>query len=136
MAEWSDRLLSCLADAGIGVTAQSDGGYLLDPRGLSDSAFDALNSQCADQVGPQPTPSPVTAEEASALYDLNLEAMECLARLGVSVEPPPSREKYIEQYIQSHLAMVAPWSPFKTVGDTYLDQCPQPRLEDLPPPGN
>lgn len=130
-AEWNDRYLSCLVDTGIEVTSQPDGGYQIDPGGLSEAAFEEVGRQCQEQTGPYPTPAPITAEEASGLYDLNLEAVQCLERQGVSVPEPPSRDQYIDALLESYETNVAPWTPYDGVGSAYEDQCPQPRLEDL-----
>lgn len=129
-AEWSDRVMACMGDAGYQVTKHSDGSWEVEVGSDAAEAFEVaeqVEAACQDAVGPYPTPAPLTAEEASALYDANLEAKACLELHGVVVEEPPSREKYVADY----LAMEPPWSPYATVADRMDAVCPQPTLADI-----
>lgn len=129
-AEWNDRVMACLADAGITVTRLDDG-WEVEVGSTSDEAFAAveqLEADCREAVGPYPTPAPVTAEEASLLYDANLDAAECLRKHGVFPPEASSRERFVAAY----LAMEPPWSPFSVPGALQLQEvCPQPHLIDV-----
>lgn len=128
-AEWNDRVMACMRDAGYEVTPLGDGSYEINVGSESEDAFaaaDRIEAACGDAVGPYPTPAPITPDEASALYDANLEAKQCLESQGVVVSEPPSRETFIEAYLGM---TVAPWSPYDGVGSSYDAVCPQPQLE-------
>lgn len=124
--EYVDRLMSCIRGMGYDVRAQDDGSYRIEAAALDNGA----EEECRKKLGPEPTPAPITAGEASWLYDANLAAKKCLEAHGVEVSDPPSREVYVQDY----LAMRAPWTPYAEVGSRYDDVCPQPDPVEMSTP--
>lgn len=128
LAEREDRYLSCLREEGIRVERSDEpgGGWKLYQGGLADTTFEQINAKCR---GPEPQIPPITREEYSALYDLNLQAKACLEARGLEISEPPSREKWIED---SLVAPEGPWSPYNDPAvATYVDECPEPDLYDV-----
>lgn len=112
------------------LVEEGDGGWALHSEGLDEAAFDQIDALCQERAGPFPKPAPITRAEYSALYDLNLAAKRCLEAQGVAVSDPPSREKYVEDSLNS---TDGPWSPFdddRTAFD-HIETCPQPDIYDV-----
>lgn len=132
VAEWTDRLISCLREEGWAVALTEDG-FEVEVGQDNDEAFQASETACTERIGAFPTPAPPTEQEIEGLYALNLKAVQCLKEQGITVEPPPSLELYVEQYRQSLQGGPAPWSPYANVENLAAVEgaCPQPGLEDL-----
>lgn len=122
------EMASCLEEEGWIVTVARDGySYTVEPaidHPDGDAQVAEATRRCEQLISvPAPSAAPITKEEASALYDSELEAKDCLEEHGIEVSDPPSREVYIASY----LAMEAPWSAHQNVLDpAALEQCPQP----------
>jgi hypothetical protein len=131
-AEYFDRYLGCLREQGFEVTPAGDGGFTV--SGNQD-ALSAAEEECMTRIGPDPGYAPITAEEADALYDLELAVMACLVQQGVQVEAPPSREKFIESYLiaQEGTVTTSPWSAYISVVDpsAFDEVCPPAELTDI-----
>lgn len=134
-AEWFDRWLSCMGDLGFSVTPTDDGGYTI--QGADDSSVEQGTQTCTEEAGPEPTPAPLTAEEASELYDLELATKACLEAHGQVVTEPPSREEYVQSKLAQpvggqHALSSHPWQAWDGVADASLQAvCPQPSEVDL-----
>lgn len=59
MAEFEDRFLACLADAGVGLTPATDGGggFEIDWGAMGEEAFYELEEECRTTIG-EPRRSP------------------------------------------------------------------------------
>lgn len=132
-AEWTDRWLSCMRDLGFTVTIGDDGGYSFE--GGSADAISASVAACNERAGPEVTYAPITPEEASHQYDLELAAKACLEEQGLAVSEPPSREEYIDRVLASNGRTGAvdggPWQAFMSVHGDWIrweKVCPLPSL--------
>lgn len=133
IAEYDDRYVSCMEGEGIAVTRISDqgGGWEFDFSGLERDAFEAISASCFDAAGDPPPISPPTRTELAALYDLNISAKECLEGEGANVSEPPSREVWIESYLDES-SSAGPWTPYGPgMLSTFGAACPQPDLYDI-----
>lgn len=127
--------MTCMRGEGIRVERSDEPGrpWRLDLGGLDDATFQAISSSCRRKVGPFPEIVPTTREELSALYDLNLEAKECLEARGVTVSDPPSREQWIEDNLRvPGPGEPGPWSPFNSLAaHPHIEACPEPDVYDV-----
>lgn len=129
---------TCLTDAGIPteVNAGGDGiERVIQPAGdvLAGQDLDTAFDLCSEQAGGMPDrPPPPTRDELRALYQLNLEVVQCLEDHGLGSVPPPSEEVYVETYLASLSGSQAPWSPYVHTDDGQgHNTCPEPQILDL-----
>ena len=118
----------CMGDNGFPVTVHPDGGRNFSGTGvLGQEELLALLDECAAQAGGEPALLPVTELEKGAMYDLEVEAYECLVEHGYVPDPPPTRERYVETFD------TGPWAGHLRVEGGWLpdDECPKPTLEDI-----
>lgn len=127
-AEYTDRFMSCMSELGMTVTELDDGGFEVIGDGTPESV-NLAQEECLARVGTVAPYAPVTAEEADALYDLELAVKVCLEEQEVNVSEPPSRENFIESYLahSKGVTTVSPWSAYRAVLDPS-------ELEEICPP--
>lgn len=131
---------SCMEERGFRVERGDDGRTSYDtPEGEGGDEVLLQNlEECSDEADFPDSP-PATREELGGLYDLQLDRIECLESNGYEPEPPPSREKYIEdrQQLDQSGGGIS-WDPLDPrliePDDDIMElqeQCPSPRLADL-----
>lgn len=97
-----------MGERGFPVTVLDDGGRQYAGSGaLGQAGLLDLLAECADAVGGEPPREPLSEGELGALYDLDVEAYECLVTAGYEPVPPPTREQYIATY-----GTESSWIPF------------------------
>lgn len=134
VSEYEDRTVACFEEEGLTVTPVDgvDGPpWEIGRGGLDDAAYEPIIDMCIDRVGDPPI-APVTPEEASGMYDLTLELAACLEAHGVTVADPPSREQWVEIFLEGE----PPWTPYESDPQSFgrfSSDCGQPELADLPP---
>lgn len=131
LAEHGDKIRQCLEDQGFTTVDVADGSgrWEVDQGGLDEATFEGVLKKCGESAGEVPI-APVTPEEASGMYDLNLEVKACLEAKGVTVPDPPSRAEWVETFLSGE----PPWTPYSEPGveGRYGITCGQPTLADLP----
>jgi hypothetical protein len=127
LAEREDRIGTCMQEQGIRVERDEESGNVQVYPGTLDDTFSRLLEECSK---PFPDVAPITRQEYSALYELNIEVKECLEARGVTVSEPPSREKWIDDSVNNP---EGPWSPFDSNQAAFdnIEACPQPDLYHL-----
>lgn len=132
------RMYDCLERNGVPVDRQPDGSADIGPAPgdpgdrpvFEDPTWQQMQA-CRAQAG-FPELQPLATEQISSLYDLTVEAEQCLRDHGFDVAPAVSREDFIQAYaaMQAGEAVVA-WSPYHGLDDVAATQtCPQPSLTD------
>lgn len=58
----------------------------------------AAEAQCDGRLGDPPQAPPLSEAEIGKLYDMELEAYECLVAQGFAPREPSTREAYIAQF--------------------------------------
>lgn len=125
--------IACLESFGLTVERSRDGrSFTVIGSGkdaAAESAYLEAEARCGDIVGGAPTPEPLREAEIRRLYELQLEAAECLREHGLKPADPPSVEVFIATYRNM---TDAPWSPYDVVRDPEtLSVCPQPDISSL-----
>lgn len=119
----------CMGEKGFPATFHEDGARTFSGSGaLAREELLALLDECSTIVGGEPETQPVTDLEKAKLYDLEMEAYECLLELGYEPDPPPTREHYVESF-----DMGPPWFSHSNSDQLVLptDVCPPPKLADI-----
>lgn len=131
-AEYFDRFIACMKEQGMTVNPVEGGGFSIDPGGGGDAALSQAEDECRATIGEDPGYAPVTADEAAMLYDAELFTKKCLENLGYAIPEAPSREEFIETYLQPFTG-VSPWSAYGDIEDPLAvsDKCPPPSLASL-----
>lgn len=109
----------CMRERGWDLVVTDDGGF--DARYPSEqrNAFDADLEECMAKFGYDESPTPMTEEEATELYDLYLEAADCLDGRGYPPPEPPSRQAFVEDVISSGLPSWDPYMHLLDATDSY-----------------
>lgn len=122
-------LAACLTDRGFPSNVQDDGAVMVQ-HGEQAEAWREAEAACTEELGGWPTSQPLSESELGQLYDLEVEAHECLVSQGLDPLPPSSREQFVETYLTgeswyAHKPPTAGASPLPT------NRCPQPRLANI-----
>lgn len=88
----------------------------------------AAEARCDERLGGSPTFSPLSEAEIGKLYDMELEAYECLVEHGYAPREPSTREQYLAEF-ESGENWRAHQQPLPETPDFPDTQCPQPRPE-------
>lgn len=125
------RLADCMTGQGFPATWDPISGSMT-VEGDMDSGME-VELTCQEEIGPAPTPAPMTESERDRLYDATLEQYHCLLDKGYTPPggEPPTREQWIAEYDSG-----TAWQPTtdQTTGiDFPVPACPAPGLSDLPP---
>src|SRR5690606_24178036 len=95
------EIVDCLDDAGFpGYTATWDGG-VISPEITQEqhTLHQEARARCADQVGgPLASHLPLDSAQMEKLYNLEVQAFECLTNLGYTLSSPPSLQKYFDEW--------------------------------------
>lgn len=123
------RLSECVTDAGIPMTWDETEGAHRVEHGGDVQTYRRIQDDCVEQLGGWPTAAPVGTEELEKLYELELEAYQCLIDHGYQPEPPSTQEEYVATYVTGES-----WYAFKpdVPGGTIPDsECEQPDFADI-----
>lgn len=131
--EFQVRQDACMGERGYPVAVHEDGGRQYAGSGnLGQAGLLELLDDCAQEAGGQPTSEPLSEAEISALYDLDVQAYECLVAAGFDPEPPSTRDAYLAAFANDS----PPWTPFSDASilsaAASSDPCPQPEVRDIP----
>ncbi len=90
------------------------------------TAADSLADACMEGLRIPPYQQ-YSAEELAVLYDELLETKACLEEHGYDIDPPPSKQTFVESYYTD------PWNPYVSLPDVspaewdkLQEDCPQP----------
>lgn len=95
-----------------------------DPEGVQQAQL-----TCEERIGGRPEMPLASDEELSKMYDLELEAYQCLVNHGYQPMEPSTREEYIESYYTGES-----WFAFLPATGTGMlpdTECSQPMPEDI-----
>ncbi len=99
LQESAQKIVDCLTDAGFpGYTATWDGG-VVSPEITPEQGelHREARTKCANQVGgPLASHPPLDVDQLTKLYNLEVQAYQCLTGLGYSLDSPPSLQKYLD----------------------------------------
>ncbi len=131
------QVASCMTDLGVPMRlmATGDGIEPLKTDGSVSKAEEdaslAAYSECSEKVGGHPEILLPNADEIGELYELNLDAVDCLKDNGLLAAEPPSKEVYVQSYLASLRGGEAPWSPYVEITPETFELCPEPTIADL-----
>lgn len=135
---WLQSKGECLREAGFRAQMAGDGLDIWDPPPEQRAAFDEAIHACEAEAGPVPGGDPMTREELGTLYDLQLQARECLLAGGYPVTDPSSREIFISLYLTMYEGgtdIQPPWFAHEATdasGDfSAREACPEPTMADV-----
>ena len=132
--EWFTRMGGCLTEAGFPSKMEGDVLTSAGAVGRQDD-FDAAWATCEESLGEIPGSDPLTPEELGTLYDLYVEADECLRENGLPVTAQmPSKDTWVAQEIQAMTDPQAEPPPLPFDGllqHQYEEVCPCPSGEDI-----
>lgn len=135
--EYASSKEQCINEAGFRAEMQDDGGLrIYEPPPEQKQAWEEVIRACEEELGPVPGYEPLTAEQLSILYDLELERADCLEENGYTVSEPSTRETFIAQSRALQDGEVDdddwPWSPSTGINDPEsIELCPQPSADDV-----
>lgn len=118
-----------MEDEGFPATVYDDGGRSFQGAGtLGQEELLALLDSCAEQAGGLPDSRPALDVEKEVLYDLEVDAYNCLVAHDFEPEPPTTREQFVATFDMAHH-----WTAHARRGASYLpaDECPRPTLADI-----
>lgn len=133
---WDQWMTRCLSEKGW-ATASIAGDQLsiTDVPEAQRTRFQQDADSCTAQYEAVYPPTPMTRELAGNLYDQELVTKACLEKLGIPVDPPSSKEAYVEAYMAhrptdwyayAHVSQAMAGTPGGTA--EVEKKCPQPRL--------
>ena len=99
-----ERKADCLTELGWPAEMAPEeaiGGILVPMKvehGGDHEGMRAAEAQCDERLGGSPTFAPVSEAEIGKLYDMELEAYECLVEQGYAPREPSTREEYIAKF--------------------------------------
>ena len=135
---WLQTKGECLREAGFRAQMAGDGLDIWDPPPEQRAAFEEAIQACEAEAGPVPGGDPMTREELGTLYDLQLQARECLLAGGYPVTDPSSREIFISLYLAMYEGgtdIQPPWFAHEATdasGDlSAREACPEPTMADV-----
>lgn len=135
---WLQAKGECLQEAGFRAEMAGDGLDIWDPPAEQRAAFNEAITTCEAQAGPVPGDEPLTREELGTLYDLQLQARDCLIEEGYPVTEPSSRETFISLYLTMYEGGAdtqPPWFAHEATdgaGDfSAREVCPEPSMADV-----
>lgn len=110
------------------MRVQEDGTTRTQVGDEQQAAYNDAAGACLKKVCPH-CGEKMSAETLSRLYDLEVEAAQCLDEHGVAVSEPPTLQAYLDAADDSR------WDPFREAGpvlaqmtdsDTIREGCPDP----------
>lgn len=130
-AEFPSIQAECIRAAGFDAGVDPDDSYWYSEPGGQGEALALAVYVCVAEYPLAPEfYQPLTTEQIGEHYDYLVGiAIPCLEGLGISVEDPPSRERYIETYFTSDV-----WIPYGPITETVasidewyeiIDRCPE-----------
>lgn len=127
---YARTIYECLRDKGWDVTFDPyQGGIESSIPQAQMSKYQADDDACSSGLPTQPPLSAWTDQDWTKAYDAQVKAAECLTKLGVDEPPVPSRQAFIDSWLNSDA-----WIAYGAVGDvnestldSYLTKCPQPQ---------
>lgn len=134
---WATFVKSCMEEQGWQVRVINE--REVEPQGVNaDQAatYQGVLNACTESYESVNPPPPITTETVRDLYRQELATMGCLQKLGIQVDPPPSEQVYLDEFLAQKFSN---WSAYAHVAegtDLPLDEvekrCPQPELTASP----
>lgn len=133
--EWSEAQAACMQESGFEATAGPDGGLAFESVGEDQvDAKEQAYSVCLIQYPVDPMQyGDLPSDEIARLYDHYVNtSMPCIEALGHSVPEPPTKETWIDQYMNGN-QIWSPYDPLNSLGpianveelqDEAYSQCP------------
>jgi len=111
--DWGQTIAQCLQDAGFNIVGV--GSVFSAPDGIGEaqmSAFNLADYICESKYTKNPRYCQTLTESQWGMeYDYNVQWMvACVAALGVTASPPPTRDTYIAEGLQKGSVTWEPWS--------------------------
>lgn len=132
---WQVRQAECLTEMGFpaSVAPENAIGSVVPMQidyGNDYDAFLEAEQSCEEKIGAAPEMPLLSDAELGKLYDLEVQAYECLVEHGYQPDPPSTREEYVATYYTG-----TSWTAFfpSTPGSGMLPdtECQQPMAEDI-----
>lgn len=128
----ADEAYRCLADKGWDVTITWDGGVGVDSTSIPDAQYglyEADSQECWGQIDARITS--MSSDQIARVYDLEVATVDCLTTEGFNVDPPPSRQAYIDSFQTNRWSAYAtssasPGTLSESEWRAINESCPQP----------
>jgi hypothetical protein len=122
-------MIACVSEAGFDVEPYGDDGMSANVSPDQQSAFEAAQKKCQDDLDLFPVHE-LTSADFDSLYTQSLEAAECLEAHGYDIPEAPSRQAFEDDY------QTNAWVPHGYVtgisGTEFAKlekECPQPTVD-------